>query len=93
MTVKTLEKSLNWINFNTSSFYDVDFYVISKLNFIFNFSAAEKKASIKKVEFNEADFRWAMNEDKMANDKLAEGIRKFAADAVTLENMIKKRLS
>ncbi len=34
-----------------------------------------------------------MNEDAMATEKLAEGIRKFAADAVKLENHIKQKLS
>ena len=49
MTVKTLEKSLNWINFNTSSFYDVDFYVISKLNFIFNFQPQKRKLLLRRL--------------------------------------------
>ena len=38
-------------------------------------------------------FRWQMNEDEMANDKLSEGIRKFAADAIKLENVLKERLA
>jgi transaldolase len=29
-----------------------------------------------------------LNEDEMANDKLSEGIRKFAVDAVKLENIL-----
>ena len=33
-----------------------------------------------------------MNEDEMASDKLAEGIRKFHADAVKLEKMLAERL-
>lgn len=33
-----------------------------------------------------------MNEDEMATDKLAEGIRKFAADAVKLELMLREKL-
>lgn len=37
---------------------------------------------------DEAKFRFAMNEDAMATEKLAEGIRVFAADAVKLEKMI-----
>lgn len=36
----------------------------------------------------EADFRWAHNEDAMATEKLAEGIRNFAADQVKLENLL-----
>ncbi|WP_102797976.1 transaldolase [Bowmanella denitrificans] len=37
----------------------------------------------------EADFRWQMNEDAMATEKLAQGIRSFAADQVKLETMLK----
>ncbi|MEO7243923.1 MAG: transaldolase [Rubrivivax sp.] len=40
------------------------------------------------VSVNEAGFRWAMNEDAMATEQLAEGIRAFAADAVTLDRLI-----
>jgi transaldolase len=40
------------------------------------------------VTFNEATFRFAMNEDAMATDKLGEGIRTFAADAGKLEKLI-----
>jgi transaldolase len=36
----------------------------------------------------EADFRYAFNEDAMATDKLAEGIRAFAADARHLEKLL-----
>lgn len=37
------------------------------------------------VHYDEASFRWALNEDAMATEKLAEGIRNFAADLVKLE--------
>jgi transaldolase len=40
------------------------------------------------VTFQEASFRWALNEDAMATEKLAEGIRAFAADAARLDTMI-----
>ncbi|MBH9575991.1 transaldolase [Inhella proteolytica] len=40
------------------------------------------------VHFDEAGFRYALNEDAMATEKLAEGIRLFAADAVKLERLI-----
>ncbi len=36
----------------------------------------------------EPSFRWAMNEDAMATEKLAEGIRNFAADQVRLEQLL-----
>lgn len=41
----------------------------------------------------ESVFRWQHNEDAMATEKLAEGIRKFAEDQVTLENLMRERLS
>jgi transaldolase len=46
-----------------------------------------------KLNLSEAQFRWMHNEDEMASDKLSEGIRKFAIDAVKLENLIKQKLS
>lgn len=41
---------------------------------------------------DESAFRWDMNEDAMATQKLAEGIRNFAADQVKLETMLKEKL-
>jgi transaldolase len=41
------------------------------------------------VNYDEAGFRYALNEDAMATEKLAEGIRAFAADAVKLEHLMK----
>lgn len=35
------------------------------------------------------NFRWAMNEDAMATEKLAEGIRKFTEDVIKLEYFLK----
>ena len=40
----------------------------------------------------EAEFRWQHNEDAMATEKLAEGIRRFAADQRKLEEMLAQRL-
>jgi transaldolase len=40
------------------------------------------------VQLDEAAFRWALNDDAMATEKLAEGIRLFAVDAVKLEGLI-----
>lgn len=37
---------------------------------------------------DEATFRWELNEDQMATDKLSEGIRKFAEDCRKLEKTI-----
>jgi len=41
---------------------------------------------------NESDFRFDFNEDQMAVEKLREGISKFAADAVTLKDILKKKI-
>ncbi|KAF3205791.1 sedoheptulose-7-phosphate:D-glyceraldehyde-3- phosphate transaldolase [Orbilia oligospora] len=42
---------------------------------------------------DEATFRYDFNEDQMAVEKLSDGIRKFAADAVTLKGILKSKLS
>lgn len=41
---------------------------------------------------NESQFRYHLNDDAMATEKLAEGIRKFAADTVKLEAYLKKEI-
>jgi len=43
---------------------------------------------IERVVFSENAFRWALNEDAMATEKLADGIRRFAADTRKLEAFI-----
>lgn len=45
-----------------------------------------------KISPDEQQFRWLMNEDAMATEKLAEGIRKFAADLVKLEKLVAEKL-
>lgn len=42
---------------------------------------------------SEGDFRWQMNEDAMATEKLSEGIRNFAADQVKLEQLLISKLA
>jgi len=49
---------------------------------------AAKRAAVHAHTFNEAGFRYALNDDAMASEKLAEGIRAFAADAAKLDAMI-----
>ena len=49
---------------------------------------AAKRMDLPAVNYDEAGFRYALNEDAMATEKLAEGIRAFAADAVKLEKLI-----
>ena len=41
-----------------------------------------------KLYLSESQFRWAFNEDQMASDKLAEGIRSFAADSRKLDALL-----
>ena len=50
------------------------------------------EAGISKEVLNEAQFRWAMNENPMATEKLAEGIRNFAIDQGKLEVQIAEKL-
>jgi transaldolase len=49
---------------------------------------AARDADLPAVHLDEAAFRWALNEDAMATEKLAEGIRAFAVDAAKLDRMI-----
>ena len=55
-----------------------------------NDAGASKKAP---TPITEAQFRWGHNEDAMATDKLADGIRKFAVDQRKLEKMLTEKLS
>jgi len=47
-------------------------------------------AQIAAIDASEAAFRWQLNEDAMATEKLAEGIRTFAADSIRLERWIEE---
>ena len=53
-------------------------------------AAAAQAMDLPTVSYDEASFRLALNEDAMATEKLAEGIRAFCADAVKLEELMKK---
>ncbi|KAI8320101.1 transaldolase [Martensiomyces pterosporus] len=55
--------------------------------------AAVAAEALPKVTFDEAGFRWALNEDQMATEKLSDGIRKFNADAVKLRKILREKLS
>merc|ERR1712154_132328 len=48
--------------------------------------------SLQKIPMDEATFRWMLNQDQMANDKLSEGIRKFAADQEKMDEMVHERI-
>jgi transaldolase len=54
--------------------------------------AAAQAANIHAITYNEASFRFALNEDAMSSDKLSEGIRGFAVDSVKLDALIKAEL-
>jgi transaldolase len=49
------------------------------------------QADLKQVSFDEKSFRFALNEDAMATEKTAEGIRSFSADIVKLEQVLQKK--
>jgi len=53
---------------------------------------AAKTADIKRLNLDEKTFRFLLNEDAMATEKTAEGIRKFSADIVKLEKFIAAKL-
>jgi transaldolase len=53
--------------------------------------AAAQGADLKKISFDEKAFRFALNEDAMATEKTAEGIRLFSADIVKLEQLIAQK--
>ena len=51
-----------------------------------------KAADVDKLELDEKKFRYLLNENAMATEKTAEGIRKFAADIVKLEKLVAEKL-
>lgn len=50
------------------------------------------ETGIDEIRVHEKMFRWALNEDAMATEKLAEGIRNFNADLVKLKNIIRSMI-
>jgi transaldolase len=51
-----------------------------------------KLAKVEKLKLDEKTFRYLLNENAMATEKTAEGIRKFAADVVKLEKFVASKL-
>lgn len=51
-------------------------------------AAAAKQSDVEKLPLDEKTFRFLVNDDAMATEKTAEGIRKFSADIVKLEKLI-----
>jgi len=54
---------------------------------------AAQSMEIERLDVDEKLYRWLLNEDAMATDKLADGIRKFAADIVKLEGIIASQIA
>jgi len=52
-----------------------------------------KECPCDKITLNESAFRWQLNEDPCATEKLAEGIRRFAADTEKLETFLAQKLN
>jgi transaldolase len=52
-----------------------------------------RELDVPKHSLNESAFRWMLNEDQMATEKLSDGIRSFAADTVKLEKFVAKKLA
>ena len=54
-----------------------------------NLNPEDSKAmDIEKISIDEASFRWMMNEDAMASEKLSEGIRNFTVDTIKLQQYV-----
>lgn len=53
---------------------------------------AAKQAKVRKLALNERKFRWLLNENAMATEKTAEGIRSFAADTVKLQKYLATKM-
>ena len=51
-------------------------------------AAQARNLDLPAAQFDEAGFRYALNQDAMATEKLAEGIRAFAVDALKLEQLM-----
>ncbi|MFC3178802.1 transaldolase [Undibacterium amnicola] len=62
---------------------DSDTKISSKLN-----PETAKLSNLEKIEITEKSFRFLLNEDAMATEKLSEGIRLFCADTIKLEALI-----
>jgi transaldolase len=55
--------------------------------------AVAKAAPMERISLDEQKFRWMLNEDQMATDKLSDGIRKFAVDCVKLETFVNNKIN
>ena len=53
---------------------------------------ASRECDLPRLSLDEKSFRWALNEDQMATEKLSDGIRLFAADGLKLEKFVREKL-
>jgi len=51
-----------------------------------------KSADVERLELDEKKFRYVLNQNAMATEKTAEGIRKFASDVLKLEKFVANKL-
>jgi transaldolase len=51
-----------------------------------------KSMDIQRIDVSESNFRWLMNNDAMATEKLADGIRGFTADTIKLEKYVQEKV-
>lgn len=51
-----------------------------------------RSMDLEKISLDEKTFRWMLNEDAMATEKLADGIRKFSADLSHLAQLLRERI-
>ncbi|XP_032457598.1 transaldolase isoform X3 [Nasonia vitripennis] len=58
---------------------------------VLTFESAQK-SDLQKISLDEAAFRWHLNENQMATDKLSDGIRKFAVDMRKLEKLLQEKI-
>ncbi|NBB79193.1 MAG: transaldolase, partial [Verrucomicrobia bacterium] len=53
---------------------------------------AAQSSDIERLEVSEKSFRWLLNEDAMATEKLAQGIRVFAQDMNKVREIVKEKV-
>ena len=54
--------------------------------------AKSDELGIDRISLDEKQFRWMLNENQMATEKLSDGIRQFAADSIKLEKYLARKL-
>jgi transaldolase len=54
---------------------------------------ATRQGQTPRIHYDEPEFRWALNEDQMATEKLSDGIRRFAADGRKLLSFLEQKLA